>query len=71
MKNLDLQQVFGDKVPMKGYSYFNCKSKKLKRRMEELYKPLFQQPELPKEGYVPESFAKAAVSKALHFTSIN
>ena len=39
--------------------------------MEELYKPLFQQPEMPKGGYVPESFARAAVSEALHFTSIN
>ena len=39
--------------------------------MEELYKPLFQRPNLPKEGYVPESFARAAVSEMLHFTSIN
>ena len=71
VKNQDLQQIFGEKVPMKGYSYLNCKSKKLKRRMEELYKPLFQQLELPKEGYIPESFARAVVSEALHFTSIN
>ena len=71
VKNQDLQQIFGEKVPMKGYSYLNCKSKKLKRRMEKLYKPLFQQPDLPKEGYVPESFARAAVSETLHFTSIN
>ena len=26
---------------------------------------------MPKEGYVPESFARAVVSEALHFTSIN
>ena len=71
VKNQDLYQIFGDKVPMKGYSYLNCKSKKLKRRMEELYKPLFQQPEMPKEGYVLESFTRAALSEALHFTSIN
>ena len=30
VKNQDLQQIFGKKVPMKGYSYLNCKSKKLK-----------------------------------------
>ena len=71
VKNEDLQQIFGDKVAMKGYSYLNCKSKKLMRRMEELYKPLFQQPKMPNGGYVPESFARAAVSEVLHFTSIN
>ena len=71
VKNQDLQQIFGDKIPMKGYSYANYKSKKLKRRMEEFYKPMFEQPEMPKEGYILESFARAAVSEALHFTSIN
>ena len=30
VKNQDLQQIFGEKVPMKGYSYLNCKSKMLK-----------------------------------------
>ena len=71
VKNQDLQQIFGDKVAMKGYSYLNCKSKKLMRRMEELYKPFFQQPEMPNGGYyVPESFARAAISEVLHFTSI-
>ena len=58
-------------MQMKGYSYLNCKSKRLKRRLEELYKPMFQQPDLPKEGYIPESFARAAVFEALHYTSIN
>ena len=56
---------------MKGHSYLNCKSEKLMRRMEELYKPLFQQPEMSNIGYLPESFARAAVSEVLYFTSIN
>ena len=56
---------------MKGYSYINCKSKKVKRRMEELYKPMLQQSKMPREGYLLESFARAAISEVLHFTSIN
>ena len=32
---------------------------------------MFQQENLPKEEYIPESFARAAVSEALHYTSIN
>ena len=71
VKNQDLQWVFGDKVQMKGYSYHKCKSKRLKRRVEELYRPMFQQLDLPKEGYIPESFARAAVFESFHYTSIN
>ena len=71
VKNQDLQRVFGDKVQMKGYSYHKCKSKRLKRRVEELYKPMFQQPDLPKEGYIHESFARADVSESFYYTSIN
>ena len=56
---------------MKGYSYLNYKSKKLKQRMEELYKPMFLQAEMPKEAYVPKSFTRATVLEALHFTRIN
>ena len=39
--------------------------------MEELYKPIFYPKEMPKEGYVPKSFARVVVLEALYFTSIN
>ena len=70
IKNSDLVEVFVDKVYNKGYTYFSCRSKKLKSIIEELYRAVFQS-ELPKEGFLPESFARAIVSEVLHFTNIN
>ena len=70
IKNSKFLQVFEEKVYNKGYTYLTCKSKKLKYRIEELYKPLFQT-KLLKEGFLSKSFSRASVSKALLFTSIN
>ena len=43
----------------------------MKKRMEELYKPLFQVNCMPKDGYVCESFTRAVVSEVLTFTNMN
>ena len=69
--NKDLQLLFEDKVSHKGYSWKRCKSDKVKRRLEQLYLPLFQAWTMLKDGYVCESLTRAVVSEVLHFTSIN
>ena len=70
VSNKDLLFLFEDKVSRKDYSWEQCKSKAV-RRMEELYKLLFQVSSMPKDGYVCESFTKAIVSKVLTFTTMN
>ena len=70
MKNNDLLQLFEKKVYNKGYSYLRCKLKKLKYRIEELFRLLFQT-KLLREGFLSKSFAKACILEALYFTSIN
>ena len=61
VSNKDLLVLFEDKVSHKGYSWKQCKSLSVKKRMEELYKPLFQVNSMPKDGYVCESFTRAVV----------
>ena len=41
VSNNDLLVLFEDKVSYEGYSWKQCKSSSVKKRMEELYKPLF------------------------------
>ena len=41
VSNKDLLVLFEDKVSHKEYSWNQCKSSSVKKRMEELYKPLF------------------------------
>ena len=71
VRNDDLLEIFGDKVAKKGYSCLSCKSDAIKRRIEQLYRVVLQQQHLPKEGFIPESFARAIVSEVLHYTSID
>ena len=71
MTNEDLLAIFEEKVQQKGYSYLRCKSDSLKTRMEELYRPIFQQKELPKDGFIYKGFAQAMVLEVLHLTCIN
>ena len=70
VKNTDLFDVFQRKVSHKGYELAQCKSLKVKSRMEELWGPVFQC-SLPNKGYMPESFARAVVSEVLHSTTID
>ena len=70
VKNTDLFDVFQRKVSHKGYELAQCKSLKVKSRMEELWGPIFQC-SLPNKGYMPESFARAVVSEVLHSTTID
>ena len=39
--NNNLFEIFGDKVAKKGYSYLSCKSKVIKKRLEQLYSAIF------------------------------
>ena len=39
--NKDLQLLFENKVSHKGYSWERCKFEKVKRRLQQLYPPLF------------------------------
>ena len=71
MYNKDLYMLREDKILHKGYSWKRCKSEKVKKRMEQLYRLLFQVPAMPKDKYVCESFTCTVVSKVLFFTSIN
>ena len=71
VSNKDLLVLFQDKVSHKGYVWEQCKSEAVKRRMEQMYPPLFQVASMPKDGYVCESFARAVVSEVLMFTSMN
>ena len=70
IKNGDLLGLFQRKVSHKGYQIFECKSAKVKARMEELWEPIFQSKQ-PESGYMPESFTKAIVSKVLYSTNID
>ena len=70
VKNTDLFDVFQRKVSHKGYELAQCKSLKVKSRMEELWGPIFQC-SLPNKGYMPKSFARAVVSEVLHSTTID
>ena len=70
VKNTDFFDVFQRKVSHKSYEFAQCKSLKVKSRMEELWRPIFQC-SLPNKGYMPESFARAVVSEVLHSTTID
>ena len=71
VSNKDLLVLFEDKVSHKGYSWKQYKSSSVKKRMEELYKPLFQVNSIPKDGYMCESFTRAVVSEVLTFSNMN
>ena len=70
VKNTDLFDVFQRKVSYKVYKLAECKSSKVKSRMEELWGPIFQC-SLPNKGYTPKSFFKAIVSKVLYSTTVD
>ena len=70
VKNTNLFDVFQRKVSHKGYELAQCKSLKVKSRMEELWGPIFQC-SLPNKGFMPESFARVVVSEVLHSTTID
>ena len=70
VKNGDLLELFQRKVSHKGYQIFECKSDKVKARMEELWQPIFQCKQRGSE-YMPESFTKAVVSEVLYSTNID
>ena len=71
VSNKDLLILFQDKVSHKGYAWEQCKSEAVKRRIEQMYPPLFQVASMPKDGYICESFARAVVSEVLMFSSMN
>ena len=65
----DLVQIFGGKVEHKGYSYRECKSAYLKSKIIELYPAFSQMKDMP--NFIPQSFARAVVSEALHYSIID
>ena len=68
VKNAEILEVFQRKVSHKGYQIFECKSAKVKSRMEEIWKPIFQcKP--PESGFMPESFTRAVISEVLYSTN--
>ena len=70
VKNADILEIFQRKVSHKGYQIFECKSDKVKSRMEELWEPLFRcKP--PENGFIPESFTRAVISEVLYSTNID
>ena len=71
VSNKDLLVLFLNKVSLKGYAWEQCKSEAMKRRLEQMYPPLFQVASMPKDGYVCESFARNVVSEVLMFTNMN
>ena len=70
LKNGDLLELFQRKVSHKGYQISECKSAKVKARMDELWEPIFQRKQ-PESGYMPKSFTRAVVSKVLYSTNID
>ena len=70
VKNGDLLEAFQRKVSHKGYQLAECKSSKVKARMEELWEAIFQC-KLPESGFMPESFTRAVLSKVLYSTNID
>ena len=70
VKNADILEVFQRKVFHRGYQIRECKSAKVKSRMEEMWEPIFQcKP--PGTGFMPESFTRAVISKVLYSTNID
>ena len=64
--NKDLHMLFEDKVSHKGYAWERCKSEKVKNRMEQLYRPLFQVSTMPKDGYTfKEAIARLKTTKEM------
>ena len=70
IKNGDLLEAFQRKVSHKGYKLAECKSPKVKARMEELWEEIFQC-KLPKSGFMPESFIRAVIYEVLYSTNID
>ena len=70
VKNGDLLEAFQRKVSHKGYQLAECKSPKVKARMEELWEAIFQC-KLLESGFMPESFIRAVISEVLYSTNID
>ena len=70
VQNGDLLEAFQRKISHKGYQLAECKSPKVKARMEELWEAVFQC-KLPESGFMPESFTRAVVSKVIYSTNID
>ena len=70
VKNADILEVFQRKVSHKGYQIKECKSAKVKSRMEEMWEPVFQcKP--PGTGFMLESFTRAVISEVFYSTNID
>ena len=70
VKNTDILEIFQRKVSHKGYQIRECKSAKVKSRMEEIWEPVFQcKP--PGTGFMPESFTRVVISEVLYSTNID
>ena len=70
VKNEDLLEAFQRKVSHKGYQPAECKSSKVKARIEELWEAIFQC-KLLESGFTPESFTRAIISEVLYSTNID
>ena len=71
MKNGDLLEAFQRKVSHKGYQLAECKSPKVKARMEELWEAIFQC-KLPESRLnMLESFTRVVLSEVLYSTNID
>ena len=66
----ELIKVLGRKVQNKGYSYKNAVIKQARSLAEELYMPIYQV-DSPPNKFIPESFARALVSKVCHSMPMN
>ena len=70
VRNSDILEVFQRKVSHRGYQIRECKSAKVKSRMEEMWEPVFQCKPRGTE-YMPESFVRAVISEVLYSTNID
>ena len=69
--NEELVKVFGPRQQNKGYFYPGAKSERVKSRVGELYRPIYQFNEMPKNQCITESFARAIVSEVCHGYPMN
>ena len=68
VKNADILEVFQRKVSHKGYQIRECKSAKVKSRMEEMWEPIFQY-KPPGTRFMLET--RVVISEVLYSTNID
>jgi hypothetical protein len=66
----EVVNVFGPKFRHFGYKYKEAKVERIKLRIRELYKAIYQAPTFPAE-YITESFARAIISEVCHMMPMN